>query len=183
MFPPLLLSQTPPSSIQNVLVKNHPSGCQFLECGLQKLLEYLRNISVPVSSVRAGQHGMVPAASARIDLVQQGLICCAQHFLSHVPLKVSGPVQDLQRFLLTQKFPGFFYSVSRCGSSLNLNFFLIRAELLENQIYLQEKPRIILVPAFSRICSAYLDLGYSNNKVKGAPQCHGMVKAFIQTGI
>lgn len=37
--------------------------------------------------------------------------------------------------------------------------------------------------SFSRICSAYLDLGYSRNKVKGAPQCHGVVKAFIQGGI
>lgn len=37
--------------------------------------------------------------------------------------------------------------------------------------------------SFSRICSAYLDLGYSNNEIKGAPWCHGMVKAFIQVGI
>lgn len=37
--------------------------------------------------------------------------------------------------------------------------------------------------SFSRICSVYLDLGYSKNRVKGAPQWHGMVKAFIQGGI
>lgn len=88
------------TSFKNVLVKNHPSEClcQFLERGVSEIFQFL-------SAVSMLGHGILTAASPRIDLVQQGQICFADCSLGQVPLKVSGPVQDKQRFLPTQKFP------------------------------------------------------------------------------
>lgn len=129
--------QTPPSSLQNVLLKNHSSGCpcQFLKCGLPNFWNASEIFRFLPAAFMLG-HSMGSPLH-----FQPGLICFAEHFLSHVPLKVSGPVQDMQRFLPTQNSLDIFL-ILRCGSSLNLNLnsFLIRAELLENQIYLQEKP-------------------------------------------
>lgn len=69
------------------------------------------------------------------------------------PLKVSGPVQDMQRYLYAEiftypKFPLIFLFCFKVWKLFELELFLTRAQLLENQIYLQEKPWILLVPVF-----------------------------------